>query len=870
MLPPELAQRLASLLAARKSERAGLSDALLGELKILDNDTLCGLLCFCEGGLEPRTTARTGTKLLLNACKGRSGLSVARLLRNGLPLPTLVQVAHRVNFTDLPPSPELADELLAALMNWIPNPAGSESWRFRESASSVVLGAVRLFGISQRLHGETVELLLQQAFRADDRWLTGRQVVEAGSLMPEWRPQIIQLILAESDSTSSLHSKHNRGCAGFALHPHELVRIAQDWGAHENPMIFAELERLVHETDAAKGYRNAIRQSPLEHLEGLVLSTPMLQLVDENIVLVDGPESAAIFAAATEAATSKREADQDLCVSMDAEWRDPRPLSLLQLAVSVAGAAATVFIIDMLAHPSVTTLDCCRRLLCSNGSVARHEVLTFGPREDRRRLAIAGVLPETGAGNGSCEFGWIDLQLLPWGLGPQPSLQAVCEQELGCRLDKLLQRSNWDRRPLEQEQVCYAALDASILLRLRKRSRTCPKSINLGTTVPEIASASSCDLLGEPGSLSREQERLRWRCFRAARQKNRGLPGPGDERENCDSAREVNADLRFVLPSSLTRLMRKMRGLGLDTTILAESASTRQLAQTAVDEDRVILTRTRKMQVQANAVHRLYFVRAGAAEDQLREIIDVFGVKVDSDCLCGRCVQCNTWDWRLATRDDVRSNPQVNKKTLAAFDEFWVCGGCGKIYWEGGMFEKAIGHFRKFMTDCDAAGALESDSEALGASSKDRPSVDTLGPDSVAIADEAPALPCLGASLRPDELARYREMEAQGLSVLRIRARMVRDGVLTPGRLAASGAAEACAQVGNTPVEGKADVSNPCSRAEVAASDAYRSALAIAAAQVKIAFVRATADGLEPSEAAAQALRKVIASSVPGRGRSVC
>ena len=26
---------------------------------------------------------------------------------------------------------------------------------------------------------------------------------------------------------------------------------------------------------------------------------------------------------------------------------------------------------------------------------------------------------------------------------------------------------------------------------------------------------------------------------------------------------------------------------------------------------------------------------------------------------------------------------EVAEKTLENFDEFWLCGGCGKIYWEG-------------------------------------------------------------------------------------------------------------------------------------------------------------------------------------------
>jgi ATP-dependent Lhr-like helicase len=49
------------------------------------------------------------------------------------------------------------------------------------------------------------------------------------------------------------------------------------------------------------------------------------------------------------------------------------------------------------------------------------------------------------------------------------SLAMVCERELGLVLDKSAQTSNWGRRPLDGEQIRYAALDAEVLLRLYER-----------------------------------------------------------------------------------------------------------------------------------------------------------------------------------------------------------------------------------------------------------------------------------------------------------------------------------------------------------------------------------------------------------------
>ncbi len=51
------------------------------------------------------------------------------------------------------------------------------------------------------------------------------------------------------------------------------------------------------------------------------------------------------------------------------------------------------------------------------------------------------------------------------------SLGAVCRRELGIGLNKILQRSDWARRPLSREQLKYAAMDAEVLLELYSRFR---------------------------------------------------------------------------------------------------------------------------------------------------------------------------------------------------------------------------------------------------------------------------------------------------------------------------------------------------------------------------------------------------------------
>lgn len=877
--------RFQVLQQAPKRERAEMSGSLHADLRALCTEDLCDLVCLCENALEPKAVARAAMKILLRAFEGRQDVRVERLLRGGMTLPTLLQVVQRTECADLPLAPAFADDLLAMLLSWSEGggSAGYQADGGGAHPSAMILGAVRSLGLAGSLTEATTEALLDQAFMCvggngtaeTKRGISARQVLEAGELMPSWRPLMLRVLLGGRHAEDKAPLK-----AAVGLKPRELVRVAQAWGAHEDAVVFARLQELL-----------ATRQKPpLRAADGAELPTaaeaaaaaaedgdsgangtvcqqvPVLRLGDdEGLILVDG--SAEADAVLRLAADAVADAETSVVIGLDAEWEDPRPLSLLQLAVqwrrrrcchqestgeetsvqvaaqggnaSGAGDAGVgaleadvnvkVFVVDMLAPLSSATLDCCRVLLRSPCHPAGgNEVLCFGAIEDRRRLAAAGVLPELGVGavaggagvsagdsagaaasTAADRLGWEDLQLRgSWGgldLGPQPSLQTVVRYQLGAHLDKRLQQSNWDSRPLTREQLEYAALDAVALLRLRSAAVAAPAaggsggSGNRGDAAlraahPGVAGASNGDrritangklhdgpAVAAPGALTRDQERKRWQEYR----RSRGLG-----RKAATEARELNSDLRFVLPSCLNRLMRKMRGLGLDTAILPEGLTAKHLAPIAMDEDRIVLTRSRKTQLPGPAAARLYLLRSSDdTDEQLREIIDVFGVEVDVDCLCGRCVQCNTWDWRLTTRDDVRGNPQVNEKTLSLFEEFWTCGGCGKIFWEGGMFEKAVTHFRTFLppeADGGAVGSCGSDEACVRGgvdASEGASGVGSVGGGADGAGGAPEKLGAVDDAAAKAREARYREMEADGCSEQRIRAQKVRDGVLTPGSL---------------------------------------------------------------------------------------
>jgi ATP-dependent Lhr-like helicase len=84
------------------------------------------------------------------------------------------------------------------------------------------------------------------------------------------------------------------------------------------------------------------------------------------------------------------------------------------------------------------------------------------------------------------------------------SLAMVCERELGLSLDKSNQTSDWSRRPLDADQLRYAALDAEILLKLYDvflPLSNAGQSLSLPGLETEMTVEEAADFLGVSVSL---------------------------------------------------------------------------------------------------------------------------------------------------------------------------------------------------------------------------------------------------------------------------------------------------------------------------------------------------------------------------------
>lgn len=134
--------------------------------------------------------------------------------------------------------------------------------------------------------------------------------------------------------------------------------------------------------------------------------------------------------------------------------------------------------------------------------------------------------------------------------------------------------------------------------------------------------------------------------------------------------------VRFVADAMLGKLAKWLRILGCDTAYDPDLADG-ELAERAIREGRVVLTRDTLL-IQRRAVRDNHFlVRAESCRDQLREVVDRFRIDPSGQPFT-RCVRCNELLEGVPRR---RAAGKVPPHVYDTREEFASCPGCGRIYW---------------------------------------------------------------------------------------------------------------------------------------------------------------------------------------------
>jgi uncharacterized protein len=134
---------------------------------------------------------------------------------------------------------------------------------------------------------------------------------------------------------------------------------------------------------------------------------------------------------------------------------------------------------------------------------------------------------------------------------------------------------------------------------------------------------------------------------------------------------------RFVLDVHLGTLARRLRLLGFDTWYRTE-ADDLELADVAVSDARILLTRDRELLMRRVIVHG-YLPRSDDPDDQLAEVVRRYRLAGRTAPLT-RCVPCNG---ELTPVPKAEVIDLVPPRTRVEHDTFVRCRSCGQVYWPG-------------------------------------------------------------------------------------------------------------------------------------------------------------------------------------------
>lgn len=146
----------------------------------------------------------------------------------------------------------------------------------------------------------------------------------------------------------------------------------------------------------------------------------------------------------------------------------------------------------------------------------------------------------------------------------------------------------------------------------------------------------------------------------------------------------------------LGKLAKWLRMLGYDTTYIPD-ADDDELVRIAVREDRILLTRDRRLCDRRMVRSRCVFVDWGSTKQQVRQVVDMLDLKVDREALFTRCAVCNG---EIAPVSKLSIADRVPPYVYQTQAEFGYCAGCDRIYWRGT-------HVQHVLEALDAAGDTE-------------------------------------------------------------------------------------------------------------------------------------------------------------------
>jgi uncharacterized protein with PIN domain len=141
----------------------------------------------------------------------------------------------------------------------------------------------------------------------------------------------------------------------------------------------------------------------------------------------------------------------------------------------------------------------------------------------------------------------------------------------------------------------------------------------------------------------------------------------------------------FIVDAMLGKLATWLRLAGCDTfysTIIDDD----ELLRLAAEQDRTLLTSDEILAERAQNSDISVMLVRGTVTEEIASVFKEFKIVPEADPSKSRCTKCNGVLTHIGSDEKDRIRGLVPDQTYSHYNEFWLCGYCKSVFFQGGQW----------------------------------------------------------------------------------------------------------------------------------------------------------------------------------------
>ena len=141
----------------------------------------------------------------------------------------------------------------------------------------------------------------------------------------------------------------------------------------------------------------------------------------------------------------------------------------------------------------------------------------------------------------------------------------------------------------------------------------------------------------------------------------------------------------FIVDAMLGKLATWLRLTGRDT-FYSTKVHDDELLQIALDQNRILLTSDAILSRRAKEAGAEFMLVRGTVDEEVASVFRKYGISPEIDPSKSRCTKCNGIMTHINDEEKERIIGLVPDQTYNHYTEFWLCGYCKSVFFQGGQW----------------------------------------------------------------------------------------------------------------------------------------------------------------------------------------